>query len=79
MKLTTLSTLLLVTAISCAAQGFVNFSSGSTGADGPLDYSSTPSGTTVNFNPTNSTNIYNFTTINIPSGVTVRLSGRNLT
>lgn len=62
------------------------FSSGSTGADGALDYSSLPAGTIVTFDPTKfnppinpaGDNIFNFTTITIPAGVTVRLSGRVL-
>jgi len=53
------------------------FSSGSTGADGALTF---PAGAgLVYFNPANfaarTNNIYNFTTINIPAGTTVRLSG----
>ena len=76
----------LAMAIPCAAQ-WQNFMSGSTGSDGALDFSSTPSGTTVTFDPTSynpplnpsGNNIFNFTYINIPSGVSVRLSGRNLT
>ncbi len=63
----------------CVAQ----FKSGSTGSDGALDYSSLPSGATVVFNPKTfnpplnpaGDNIFNFTTINIPTGVTVVLSG----
>jgi hypothetical protein len=62
------------------------FSSGSTGTDGALDYSSLPANSTVTFDPTkfNSSlhppgqNVYNFTTINIPSGITVILSGQTL-
>jgi hypothetical protein len=67
------------------------FNSGSTGADGAFDLSSTPSGTTVEFDPAvlhvggvasaplidlEHDNVFNFTTITIPSGVTVHLSGR---
>ncbi len=56
------------------------FDSGSTGADGALDFSGTPSGTTVDFIPNafsppldpEGDSIYHFTTINIPAGVTVR-------
>src|SRR5258707_951725 len=59
---------------------------GSTGADGPLDFSNLPAGTTVVFDPSKFTpplnpagdNIFNFTTINVPSGINVRLSGRIL-
>jgi len=75
----------LAVAIPCSAQP--SFVSGSTGSDGALDFSSVPSGQTVVFDPTtynpplnpSHNNIFNFTTINIPSGVTVRLSGRKLT
>ena len=60
------------------------FSSGSTGADGPLTLN-TPG--VVLFDPTPfippldpaGDNIFNFTTINIASGVTLRLSGNKLT
>lgn len=52
------------------------FSSGSTGADGPFNPpTSVPAGTTVNGStytvPLAATGIYNFTTITVPSGVTV--------
>lgn len=63
------------------------FSSGSTGADGALDFSNLPAGSVVVFDPKKFSpplnpagdNIFNFTTINIPSGITVKLSGRVLT
>jgi len=59
---------------------------GSTGADGPLDFANVAPGTTVLFDPSKfntplnpaGDNIFNFTTIHIPSAVTVRLSGRIL-
>ena len=59
---------------------------GSTGADGPLDFPNATPGSTVIFDPSKfnpplnpvGDNIFNFTTIHIPSGVTVRLSGRIL-
>ncbi len=62
------------------------FSSGSTGADGALDFSNVTPGSTVIFDPTKFTaaphvagqNIFNFTTITIPLNVTVVLSGQNL-
>ena len=65
------------------AQGF---SSGSTGADGALDLSQSPPGTIIEFNPDSFNppldperdNVYHFTTINIPSGVTVRLTAKYL-
>lgn len=60
------------------------FTSGSTGADGALDYSNMPSGSTVVFDPGKfditthplGQNVYNFTTITIPANVTVVLSGQ---
>ena len=63
-----------------------NFSSGSTGADGPLDFSTLAPGTIVEFNPDSFNpaldpdrdNVYHFTTINIPAGVTVKLSAKYL-
>ncbi len=67
--------------LAAAAQ---SFSSGSDGSDGALDLSGTPGGTTVTFVPTNypgdqhALGIYNFTYINIPNGVTVRLSALHL-
>lgn len=63
-----------------------SFNSGSTGADGALDLSSIPSGTTVTFNPASyqprldpeEDLVFHFTTITIPSGVTLKLSARYL-
>lgn len=58
------------------------FSSGSTGADGALDLTGSPS--VVEFDPValgidpEGDNIFNFTTINIPSGVTVHLSTQKM-
>src|SRR5688572_1021476 len=57
------------------------FTSGSTGADGALDFSGTPPGTVIDFDPTTFTpaldadgdSVYHFTTITIPADVTVRL------
>jgi hypothetical protein len=60
------------------------FSSGSDGSDGPYAPSG-PSGTVIIFDPTPfhgsqvAANIFNFTTITIPTGVTVKLSGNTLT
>ena len=62
------------------------FSSGSTGADGALDFSQSAPGTIIEFNPDNFNpaldperdNVYHFTTINIPTGVTVRLTAKHL-
>lgn len=69
-----------------AANANAQFSSGSTGADGALDYSNLPANSTVVFDPSefNSVphppgqNTFNFTTINIPSGITVVLSSQTL-
>ncbi|HUB78870.1 MAG TPA: hypothetical protein VMB03_08750 [Bryobacteraceae bacterium] len=76
--------LLLLMAGCTAASAQTNFSSTSTGADGALNLT-TPG--TVVFNPASfnpplnpsGNNIFNFTTINIAAGVTVVLSGQNLT
>ncbi len=76
--------LLLMALIAGAALGqSQSFSSGSTGADGPLSFT-TPSSTPIYFNPSTIPNhhagdtIFNFTTITIASGVTVRLDSRFL-
>jgi hypothetical protein len=82
-----LVTALLVTAFApgltlTLAQGTRTFDSGSTGADGALTFA-VPAGTTVTFDPAtfdppldpDGDNVYHFTTITIPAGVTVRLSG----
>ena len=75
----TLTLLVLVGRGLAQAQGFT---SGSTGADGALDFSGVPAGTTVIFDPAalrdppldpEGDSVYHFTTINIPAGVTVRL------
>ncbi len=63
-----------------------NFSSGSTGADGALDFSNLAPGAVVEFNPDSFNppldperdNVYHFTTINVPAGVTVKLSAKYL-
>jgi hypothetical protein len=76
--------LLLGGCIAAPVPAQPSFSSTSTGSDGALNFT-TPG--TVMFDPTafqpplnpSGNNIYNFTTINIAAGVTVRLSGRNLT
>jgi hypothetical protein len=68
------------------------FNSGSTGADGALDLTGTPSGTVVDFNPktmhvsTNPNafidpegdNVFHFTTITIPAGVTLKMWSKYL-
>lgn len=79
--------LLLTAMMALSLNAAAQFSSGSTGADGPLDFSNVTPGSTVIFDPTKFTaaphpagqNIYNFTTINIPANVTVVLSSQNLT
>lgn len=66
-----------------SAQTFI---SGSTGADGTLDFSGVPAGTTILFDPDafdppldpEHDNVYHFTMITIPAGVTVRLSAEVL-
>src|ERR1035438_8164726 len=71
------ASVLLLTAASACAQ----FSSGSTGSDGALNY--TTAGTFV-FDPAalgldaSGDNIFNFTTINIASGVTLQLRSSKL-
>lgn len=60
-----------------------SFSSGSDGSDGAYNPTG-PSGTVIVFDPTQfhgsqvGANIFNFTTITIPAGVTVKLSGNTL-
>ncbi|MBM3224404.1 MAG: hypothetical protein FJZ47_11460 [Candidatus Tectomicrobia bacterium] len=78
-----LGLLVLLSTSVFAAQ---SFESGSTGVDGSLDFSSTPAGTTIVFDPTTLTpprdtdrdNVYHFTTITIPKDVTVRLGADKL-
>lgn len=77
-------TLLLVFLSAFAIHANAQFSSGSTGTDGALDYSNLPANTTVIFDPgqfnpsvhTPGLYVYNFTHINIPAGITVVLSGQ---
>jgi len=79
--------LLVIAMMTLTLNAAAQFSSGSTGADGALDFSNVTAGSTVIFDPTKFTaaphpagqNIYNFTTITIPANVTVVLSGQNLT
>jgi hypothetical protein len=60
-----------------------NFSSGSDGSDGPYNPTGV-AGTVIIFDPTQfhgsqvGANIFNFTTITIPAGVTVKLSGNTV-
>jgi hypothetical protein len=65
------------------AQG-QTFNSGSTGADGPLDFTGVPAGTVIDFDPValgfdpERDNVYHFTTITVPPGVTIRLADSKL-
>lgn len=71
--------------VGARAEAAANFDSKSNGSDGPLDFSGATSGTTVVFDPNvlhnasglpldpDGDNIYHFTTITIPTGVTVKL------
>lgn len=73
----------LFLALPAAAQ---TFDSGSNGSDGALDLSAVAPGTTVVFDPSSFTppldpdgdNVYHFTTIQVPTGVTVRLGAERL-
>lgn len=73
----------LVALLICFARGGYGqaFNSGSTGADGPLNL--TTAGT-INFDPValglhpTIPNVFNFTTINIANGVTVKLTSKTL-
>jgi len=66
-------------AVNVSAQQ--TFSSGSDGSDGAFDLTGTTPGTIVKLDPTQfhgsgvQNNVFNFTTITIPAGVTVKLSG----
>ena len=59
---------------------FAQFDSGSTGVDGALDFTGTPGGTIIDFDPSTFTppldgdldSVYHFTTITIPPDVTIR-------
>ena len=78
--------MLLGVMLALTLNASAQFSSGSTGADGPLDFSNVTPGSVVIFDPTKFTavphvagqNVFNFTTITIPANVTVVLSGQNL-
>ena len=84
MRLLPLTALLALAILPAGAQP--SFVSGSTGADGALNITGAP-GTVVVFDPKSynpplnpaGDNIFNFTTINVAAGVTLRLSGRILT
>jgi hypothetical protein len=81
--------LIAAAALACSASAQTWTGSGSTGADGAFDLTTTQySQYIVNgifiFNPVrdnldvNATNIYNFTTVNIPNGVTVQVRANML-
>ncbi len=75
-------TLALVVLVGVGGAQAQSFTSGSTGADGALDFSGVAPGTTVIFDPAalrdprldpEGDSVYHFTTINIPADVTVQL------
>jgi hypothetical protein len=76
----------LVAALTAATLWAQTFNSGSTGTDGNLIFPNAQPGQTIIFDPTtlntplpaNHGNIYNFGTITIPAGVTLKLSAQNL-
>lgn len=80
-----IASLLLAVGVA-RAQTPTAFSSTSNGADGAFDFTGTPSGTIMDFDPAaysppldaNGDNVFEFTTITIPVGVTVRLRASNL-
>src|SRR5262249_55897088 len=82
-KKMTLSMLCLAAVLAFAApvRAAPTFTSGSDGSDGAYDLTGTTPGTVVKFDPTQfhgsgvANNVFNFTTITIPSGVTVKLAG----
>src|SRR5215831_2895284 len=71
----------LLFALATAAHAQGGFNSGSNGTDGALDLTGQPSGTTVWFYPSNypgnqhALGILNWTTVTIPAGVTLKMSG----
>lgn len=77
-----LTAIVALVPLAVQAQGTRTFNSGSTGADGALTFN-VPPGTTINFDPATFSppldaegdNVYHFTTITVPAGITVRLSG----
>jgi hypothetical protein len=76
----------LASALGTAVASGQTFDSHSTGTDGALSFPNAKSGDTILFDPSTFSppidpehdNIYNFTTITIPAGVTVKLSGQIL-
>ncbi len=89
MELTSLRCFLavMIASVILAPVADAQFTSGSTGADGALAFPNAKPGDVILFDPSTFNppldpehdNIYNFTTINIPAGVTVKLSGKILT
>ena len=83
-RLFLVSTLLALPSFAMMAQVYT--SSGSTGSDGALAFPNAHPGDTIIFNPASFTpkldpagdGVFNFTTITIPAGVTVRFSGQVL-
>jgi hypothetical protein len=77
----TLGLTLGLIALGMGAAMAQTFTSGSTGADGALNFPGTPAGTVIDFDPatftpaldTDGDSVYHFTTITIPANVTVRL------
>jgi hypothetical protein len=75
--------LAIILALGAFPAGAQSFTSGSDGSDGAYNPTG-PSGTVIIFDPTQfhgsqvGANIFNFTTITIPAGVTVRFSGNTL-
>lgn len=67
--------------VGAAAAMAAEFDSGSDGSDGALDFTGVAPGTTILFDPTSfdppldpdGDNVYHFTTVTIPAGVTVKL------
>jgi hypothetical protein len=81
----------LATLVTSGAVYGQTFDSGSSGADGAFDLTGTPTGTIIDFNPKSlrvnknpsgpfidpeGDNVFHFTTITIPSGVTVKMSAK---
>ena len=77
-------TYLIVLYITVGTSNAQTFSSESTGADGPFNLTAISDGSIYIFDPANfaprpvGDHVYNFTTINIEAGVTVRMSANEL-
>lgn len=78
MKFSTVQRCFLTACVAATSLFSQSFTSGSDGSDGALDY--TGKSGTINFDPSTipnhpaENNVFNFTTITIPSGLTVRFS-----